>query len=79
VAGGSSHLAGPFREALGRHPQFIVIATAKSQLDSDDADALRTAIGSGSHVCIIQIGSTASPLYVEISRGGGRSVQADQW
>jgi len=68
VAGGSSHLAGPLREALGRKPQFIVIATAKAQLEDDDADALRSAVGSGAHVCIVQIGSAITPLFEEIAK-----------
>jgi hypothetical protein len=81
VAGGSSHLAGPLHEALGRHPQFIVIATAKSQLDDDDNDALRGTVGSGSHVCIIQIGATPNPLFDEIAKstaGQSKLVTPDE-
>jgi hypothetical protein len=68
VAGGSSHLGGPLREALGRRPQYIVIATAKSELDEDDIEALKGAVGVGSHICIVQLGSTASPLFEDIAK-----------
>jgi len=56
TAGGSTHLSGPLREALDRHPQAIVIATAKMQLDEDDANALRAAADTGSaHISVLQI------------------------
>lgn len=61
TAGGSTHLTGPLREALDRHPQAIVIATAKIQLDEDDANALRAAADTGSaHISVLQI-DAASP------------------
>ena len=75
VAGGSSHLAGPLREALARHPQFIVIATAKTQLEDDDTDALRTSIGSGSHLCFVQIGPSIPPLFEDLAKStGGQAI-----
>ena len=68
VAGGSSHLAGPLREALARHPQYVVIATAKSQLEDDDTDALRSAVGSGTHLCFLQIGPSLPQLFEDLAK-----------
>jgi hypothetical protein len=68
VAGGSSHLAGPLREALGRRPQYIVIATAKSQLEDDDNEALKSVVGSGSHLCLVQIGPGLPPLFEQVAK-----------
>jgi hypothetical protein len=71
TAGGSSHLAGPLREALARKPQFIVIATAKSQLEDDDTDALHSALGSGTHLCFLQIGPNLPPLFEDLAKSTG--------
>jgi len=68
TAGGSSHLAGPLREALARKPQYIVIATAKSQLEDDDTDALRSSVGSGTHLCFVQIGPTLPQIFEDLAK-----------
>jgi len=59
VAAGSSHLSGPIREALGRHPQLIVVVTGKSELDEDDTAAIRSAAGAGVRIDAVQIASTS--------------------
>jgi hypothetical protein len=68
TAGGSSHLAGPLREALARRPQYIVIATAKTKLEDDDTDALRSSVGSGAHLCFLQIGQTLPQLFEDLAK-----------
>lgn len=56
AADGNSHLRGPMKEALDRQPDLVVIATAKSELDEDDAAALRSAVQAGVRIDAIQIG-----------------------
>lgn len=62
AASGSSHLRGPLKEALERRPDLIVIATAKTDLDEDDAAALRSAAQSGVRLDVIQIGAGAGAM-----------------
>lgn len=47
VATGNSHLSGPLKKAVAEHPDAIVIATAKWDLDREDRDALAEAQGAG--------------------------------
>jgi hypothetical protein len=73
VAGGSTHLGGALREAIDRKPQLIMIATAKPQLDDDDAAALTASVMANVRVDFIQIGSpstTAAVTEVTHSTGG---------
>jgi hypothetical protein len=71
-AGGRSHLSGPLREAVERHPQTIVIATGKLQLDEDDTAALAAARGTGIHVNVVQIGNpTQTPQLEDLAKATG--------
>ena len=75
VAGGSTHLGGALREAIDRKPQLIMIATAKPQLDDDDAAALTASITAGVRVDFIQIGgpSTTSAVAEATRATGGHA------
>ena len=56
---GSTRLSGPLKEALDRHPQQIVIATGKWELDESDAAALRDATSKGIRIHAVQLGTGA--------------------
>lgn len=56
---GSTRLSGPLKEALDRHPQQIVIATGKWELDDSDAAALRDAASKGIRIIAVQLGAGA--------------------
>jgi hypothetical protein len=72
VAGGSTHLSGALREAIDRKPQLIMIATAKSELEQDDAAVLSGSINSGIRFDFIQIGSPSATAAVsDITRSTG--------
>jgi hypothetical protein len=72
VATGSSHLAGPMKEALDRHPGLIVVATGKMELEDDDAAAIRSAVGKGIPIDCVQINSPApSAVLQEVSKTTG--------
>jgi len=72
VAGGSTHLGGALREAIDRKPQLIMIATAKSELEQDDAAALSASITAGVRIDFIQIGSPSStPAVSDVTRSTG--------
>ena len=76
VAKGETHLSGPMKEALERHPQLIVVATAKPDLDEDDSAALRSAAGKGVKVNAVQIASQSqapNPVLKEVAQATGGS------
>ena len=64
-ATGQTHLSGPMKEALDRHPDLIVIATGKADLDEDDAAALSSAAGSGVRLVAIQVGGDFASAALE--------------
>ena len=78
VASGQTHVAGSMREALERHPEQIIIATEKSELDEDDVAALRSAIGKGVRVDVVQIGGSdaTNPVLQEVAKATGGHYQA---
>jgi hypothetical protein len=72
TAGGSARLSGALREAIDRKPQLIIIATAKSELEQDDAAALSSAVSAGVRIDVIQIGSPSSTAAVtDVTRSTG--------
>jgi hypothetical protein len=76
VAGGSTRLSGALREAIDRKPQLIVIATAKSQLDDDDAAALSASDRAGIRIDFVQIGAPSTTAAVtDVTRNTGGRVK----
>ena len=82
VATGESRLAGPLKEAVERHPQTIVIASGRWDLDDDDMTALRSAASQGMRIHVVQIGNATrnSALQQAASSTGGqfRAVTAPE-
>ena len=74
---GSTSLAAPLKEAVERHPQQIVLATGKWELDDADAAALREAAGRGIRIDTVQIGTgLPNPMLQEIARKTGGEFRA---
>lgn len=75
TASGSSHLSGPIREALSRHPQMIVIATGKSDLDDDDTAALKGAGSAGIRVDAVQIAAAPNAVLEQVCKATGGQLK----
>lgn len=74
VATGNSHLSGPLKKAVAEHPDAIVIATAKWDLDRDDRDALAEAQGAGIKLYTFGLGAApeSGDLKLAASASGGQ-------
>jgi len=76
TASGSSHLSGPMREALDRHPQAIIIVTSKSELDDDDTAAVKAAMGAGIRVDAVQVGAANTcPVLEQVAKATGGQLK----
>lgn len=74
---GSTSLAGPLAEAIGRHPRQIVIATGKWDLDDADVSALRDAQAKGIRIDAVQLGTTTpSPALQQTAAQTGGQFRA---
>ncbi len=68
VAGGSSTLAGALQLALARKPASIVLVTAKTKLQEDDATDFKNALdkaGGKTRLYVIAIGSSGGNEYLK--------------
>lgn len=74
VATGNSHLSGPLKKAVAEHPDAIVIATAKWDLDREDRDALAEAQGAGIKLYTFGLGAApeSGDLKLAASASGGQ-------